>query len=149
MTVLGFADAVRVPVANRGPATFNVELAALTQVEPATEPVMPPAAETVIVPLFVTLMAPLMATVPENERLAVERIDFAPVLIVNVAVLVTEPVPSIFVPLPLSVTAPVPLRVPLTTKSPATARANVDVLSVPLVTVRFPLTVVPASSVAV
>ncbi len=149
MTVFGFADAIRVPVDKRGLAIFSIELAAFTQVEPATEPVMPPAAEEVIVPLFVTVIAPLIAIVPEKVRLAVERIDFAPVLIVNVAVFVMEPVPSTFVPLPLSVTAPVPLRVPFTTKLPTTPRANVDMLIVPDITVRSPFTVVAAPSVAV
>ena len=146
--MLELAVAVNVPVANRGPAMFNVELAALVHVEPLTEPVMPPAADVVTVPLFVTVIVPLMAMVPENARFADERTVCA-ALIVSVAVFVIDPVPSIFVLAPLRVMAPVPLSVPFTTELPATPNVKVEVLSVaPLVTVRSPDNVVLPASVA-
>ena len=127
---------------------FKVELAALVHEEPA-DPVMPPDAVVVSVPLFVTAIVLLMEIVPEKERLAVERIDFAPVLIVNVALFVIDPVPSMFVLAPLRVMAPVPLTVPFTTKLPAIPSVNVEVLRVaPAETVRLPDNVVLPASVA-
>src|SRR5260221_4788147 len=109
---------------------------------------MPVAALVVTVPLFVTVMAPLIAILPANERFAVERIEWA-ALIVRIPMFVIDPAPSRLVPAPLSVIAPVPLIVPFTTRLPETPSVKVAVASTPVALTVTPVIVVLATKVTV
>jgi hypothetical protein len=109
---------------------------------------MPPAVAVVTAPLFVTVLEPVTAIVPEKERFAVERI-VCEALIVSVAVLVTDPVPSIVVPAPLRVIAPVPLSVPFTTRFPETPSVKVEVANTPDELIVTPVMVLLAGKVTV
>src|SRR5258708_3668853 len=148
--MFGFALALSVPVASKGPATVSAELAAFVHVDPATVPVIPVAAVLVMVPLLVTVTAPLIAIVPGNDRFAVAWTVLPPVLIVTVPVSVIDPVPSIWVPLPFKVIGPVPDSVPFTTKLPVIGWVNVLVLNVaPLPMFKLPATVTAPPAVVV
>jgi hypothetical protein len=146
--VFPLAEAVNVPVESTGPETLSVPVVPCVQVEPEAEPVTPPAALVVTVPLLVTVMAPLIAIVPANERFAVDRIVCA-ALIVSVVVFVIDPVPSMLVAAPLSVTAPVPLSVPFTTRFPETPNVKVEVASTPDALIVTPVIVLLAFNVTV
>src|SRR5260221_801286 len=115
---------------------FSVEPAALVQVPAPVRPVA--TLVLVIVPLLVVV--PLLTLIgPESVKLAAAAMDLL-LVIVSVALFVTDPVPVIVVPAPLSEIAPVPLTVPLTVTFPATPRVNVDVFNVH-VAVRAPFSV--------
>jgi hypothetical protein len=147
--VLLLAVAVKVPVVSKGPEIFNVELAAFTQVEPVTVPVIPPVAVVVIVPLFVIRRLPLIAIVPAIVRLADESMVLLPPLTVKVPVFVIEPVPSRVLFVPENAIAPVPLIVPSTSRLPETVSVRLEMFNVePEVTVNVPLDVVLPARVA-
>ena len=131
---------------SKGPATFNVELAAFTQVAVPLPPVIPVAALVLVtVPLLVTVIPVAILTGPAIERLAVALNDFAPVVMVNVPVLLIVPVPSIVVPDPLRVMVAVPEIVPVTTKFPTTVVELAPGAKIPDETVKFPEILVAAS----
>ena len=132
-----FADAVSVPVVNKGPAMFSTPVVPWVHVDPAAEPVIPAAAVDVTVPLFVTVMAPKIEIPPANERFADEGIVRAAKMN-SVPVFVIDPVPSMLVPAPLTEIGPVPLSVPFTTRFPVTPSVKVEMATTPVpFTVRF------------
>jgi hypothetical protein len=68
---------------------------------------------------------------------------------VSVAVFVIDPVPSMLVPAPLRVIAPVPLSVPFTTRFPETPSVKVEVANTPDALIVTPVMVLLAGKVTV
>jgi hypothetical protein len=140
--VLGFAVAVNVPVASKGPAIFNVPFVEFIHLEVVSAAVIPVAEVDVMVPLLVTVTAvnadPIVI-LPAIVKFAVDRMVLLPPLIVNVPVLAIVPVPSIVLFVPDNVTAPVPEIVPLTITLPEAVSVRVPTLSVPRLTFNVPV----------